>query len=848
MTAARMGLAAYRFRTTLARRWTGYLTIVVLVGLLGGVAMGAIAAARRTQAAFPVFLASTNPSNLALVTSNWQTGQPNSAGSSLAGAHLVDRLPLVSHVANAENLNGQPLTAHGNQIENPPAARALGISTLNNYGSLDGEYSEQNRATAVEGRLPDPTQADEIALAPIVAQALGVHIGDTVPIGFYTNQQTTLPGYGTSASFHTKPYRKMVMKVVGLVDFNDVVVVDSLEVTGTANILYTPALTRQLLSCCVTNVTTSLQLVHGNRDVPRVEAEIAHVAAAQGLGGLFFGVQPDVSAAEGAIRPESIALAVFGGIAALAALLIAGQALSRQLRLTGDERQIERALGAGPTTIVADAVLGLLLAVVAGSVLAVAVAVALSPLAPIGIVRAVYPDRGVAFDWPVLGLGCAAFVVILGLLAVAMAVRQSPHRVSSLGARPTRVQPLVRTAVNAGLPAPSVEGIRFAVDSGGGRGAVPVRSAIVGTLLAVIVVVATVTFGSSLDALVSHPNLYGWNWDYELTGGGGIAPVPGAASATLLNHDRSVAAWSAAVFGGEAYIDGQLVPDIGQRPGAAVAPPVLSGHGLESSGQVVLGGETMAAVHKQIGDSVSVQIPPGKERRLVIAGTATMPTVGIQLGGTHPSMGAGALVPASLIPASVSNVNNVTPYGPSAIFVRLRSGANEAVALAALQRMAGQLTTPTNYGVAVLPVQRPAEIINYRSMGTTPALLGLGLAAGATIALCLTLIASVRRRRRDLALLKTLGFTRRQLAATVAWQASVAVGIGTVIGIPVGIVLGRFLWDVFAHQIDAVAQPFVPGLTIAAVGVGAIVLANLIATIPGRLAANTPTALMLRAE
>jgi len=64
----------------------------------------------------------------------------------------------------------------------------------------------------------------------------------------------------------------------------------------------------------------------------------------------------------------------------------------------------------------------------------------------------------------------------------------------------------------------------------------------------------------------------------------------------------------------------------------------------------------------------------------------------------------------------------------------------------------------------------------------------------------------------------------------------------------VGIVLGRFLWDVFAHQIDAVALPFVPGLTIAAVGIGAIVLANLIATIPGRLAADTPTALMLRAE
>ena len=848
MTAGVLGLAGYRFRTTLGQRWTGYLTIVVLVGLLGGVAMGAIAAARRTQAAFPVFLASTNPSNLALVTSNWQQGQPNSDGYSLAGARLVGRLPLVSHVANDENLNGQPLTRTGNQIENPPGAAALGISTLNNYGSLDGEFTSQNRATAVEGRLPDPRRADEIALAPIVAQALNVHVGDTMPIGFYTNQQTTLPGYGTSATFNVKPYRKMMMKVVGLVDFNSVVVVDSLEVTGTANILYSAAMTRQLLACCVTNVTTDLQLVHGNRDVPRVEAEIGHVAAAQALGGLFIGVQPDVSAAERAIRPESIALAVFGGIAALAALLIAGQAMGRQLRLTGEERQIERALGAGPVAIVSDAVLGLLVAVVAGSVVAFALAVALSPLAPIGIVRAVYPDRGVAFDWPVLGLGCAAYVVVLGLLAVAMAVRQAPHRVSLRDARPNRISPMVRTAVNAGLPAPSVEGIRFAVDSGGGRRAVPVRSAIVGTLIAVIVVVATVTFGSSLNALVSHPDLYGWNWDYELTGGGGVAPVPGHASAALLDRDRSVAAWSAVVYGGEASIDGQLVPDLGQRPGAAVAPPVLSGHGLESSGQVVLGGETLAALHERIGDTVKVQITPGDSRRLVIVGTATMPVVGIQLGGIHPSMGTGALIPASLIPNAVSNVNNVTPYGPSGIFVRMRNGVNEAASLSALDRIANELTTPTNYGVAVLTVQRPAEIINYRSMGTTPAILGIGLAAGATIALSLTLIASVRRRRRDLALLKTLGFTRRQLAATVAWQASVAVGIGTVIGIPIGIVVGRSLWDVFAHQIDAVAQPFVPGLTIAAIGVGAIVLANLVATVPGRIAADTPTALLLRVE
>jgi len=145
-------------------------------------------------------------------------------------------------------------------------------------------------------------------------------------------------------------------------------------------------------------------------------------------------------------------------------------------------------------------------------------------------------------------------------------------------------------------------------------------------------------------------------------------------------------------------------------------------------------------------------------------------------------------------------------------------------------------------------VQHPAEIVNYRTMGTTPALLGATLAAGAVSALGLTLIASVRRRRRDLALLKTLGFTRRQLAAVVAWQSTIAVTLGTAIGVPVGIALGRSLWDLFAGEIHVAPHPTVPALTITLVTFGALVLANLVAAFPGRIAARTPTALLLRAE
>ena len=133
-------------------------------------------------------------------------------------------------------------------------------------------------------------------------------------------------------------------------------------------------------------------------------------------------------------------------------------------------------------------------------------------------------------------------------------------------------------------------------------------------------------------------------------------------------------------------------------------------------------------------------------------------------------------------------------------------------------------------------------------MGAMPAILAGGLAAGAVAALGLTLVASVRRRRRDFALLKTLGFTRGQLAGAVAWQSSVIAVIGLVIGVPVGIAAGRWLWLAFANQLSAVPDPVVPAASIALAALAALVLANLVAALPGRAAARTPAALLLRAE
>jgi hypothetical protein len=44
------------------------------------------------------------------------------------------------------------------------------------------------------------------------------------------------------------------------------------------------------------------------------------------------------------------------------------------------------------------------------------------------------------------------------------------------------------------------------------------------TAIAVAIVAAALTFGNGLDSLVSHPALYGWNWDYALTSSQDVPP------------------------------------------------------------------------------------------------------------------------------------------------------------------------------------------------------------------------------------------------------------------------------------------------------------------------------------
>src|ERR1035438_2325292 len=62
-------VAWFRYRASFRRRWTGYLSAVVLIGSVGGLALASVAGARRTESSFPTYEASTNPSTLVTFSS-----------------------------------------------------------------------------------------------------------------------------------------------------------------------------------------------------------------------------------------------------------------------------------------------------------------------------------------------------------------------------------------------------------------------------------------------------------------------------------------------------------------------------------------------------------------------------------------------------------------------------------------------------------------------------------------------------------------------------------------------------------------------------------------------------------
>ena len=509
-----------------------------------------------------------------------------------------------------------------------------------------------------------------------------------------------------------------------------------------------------------------------------------------------------------------------------------------------------RAIGAGPAMTTSDGLIGVIGAVVVGSFIAATVAIALSPLAPIGPARRVYPSRGIAFDWTVLGSGIAAFVAVLSAVAIACAVRRAPtarpaaraHPLPRVGGRARRRNCRTlgrgrhRRALRGGVTARSRLRTRALRDprhrdrDGGRDRHAHVRHEPADTRVAPRALRVELERRSADQVAVAATSRCRPRTRFSIT----TTTFPSGRASTSTRCVSTARPCRSSA--------GRRTPP--------VAPPLLSGHGWRRTIRSCSAATTLAALHKHLGDTVEASYGPSAATRLHIVGIATMPAVG-PADQLHLSMGTGALVvvPRSFRPrsATAASGDGSDAFEPSAIFVRLRSGvdpASGADAPATARRGQERLD------VSVVSVQRPAEIVELPIDGLHP---GSARRSRSRSARCRhsrsRCMASVRRRRRDLALLKTLGFTRRQLAATVAWQSTIAVGIGVIIGVPLGIVAGRALWTAFAHELHVVPQPTRSRVDDPRSSPSVRSCSRTsIAALPGRAAARTPAALVLQSE
>jgi predicted lysophospholipase L1 biosynthesis ABC-type transport system permease subunit len=271
-----------------------------------------------------------------------------------------------------------------------------------------------------------------------------------------------------------------------------------------------------------------------------------------------------------------------------------------------------------------------------------------------------------------------------------------------------------------------------------------------------------------------------------------------------------------------------------------VEPPTTGGHPIAGPGQIELGNATLRQLGKHIGDRV--RVGPGKTaRELTITGTVTLPSFGLIL-ADHVSLGRGAMLPEHTLLAIGSPS---FPADLSSVAIDMAPGSP-----ADARRLVGWIISAdpdhSPGGMYPLGPERGAAILNTAQMGSQP--LTLALAGAAVLALALTVLASVRQRRRQLAVLKTLGLRRRQPRAIVAWQASTILVIAALAGVPAGVAAGRWAWASFASSVGFVPVTVVPLFTLFLGSLALLATGNLLALIPAAVAARTPPAAALRTE
>ena len=259
-----------------------------------------------------------------------------------------------------------------------------------------------------------------------------------------------------------------------------------------------------------------------------------------------------------------------------------------------------------------------------------------------------------------------------------------------------------------------------------------------------------------------------------------------------------------------------------------VRPVIVEGR-EPGPGEVALGGRTMTSHRLHLGDRVTIQsqVPGAPPRTLTVVGRAIINDGS----GSGSRLDDGALVDDSDFPDPGST--------PQYLLARGTAGLGSAQLVDRLK---------ADFAESATPPRLPADVANLDRVSAVPSVLAVLVAVLAASALANALVTIIGRRRRDIGVLRALGFSRAQVLRATTTIATLGALAASIIGVPLGVIVTRWGWSAVESRIGVGSGVVVPIPWVVVTVVGTIFVAQLIALVPGIRAARRRAADVLRSE
>jgi hypothetical protein len=790
-------------------RWRSWIILALLIALAGGSVLSLAAGARRTETSYSRFETAQRAADVILYMN----------GGAQKPVRAIEHLPEVAEFATSVALS--PTETSFSPIVLTDARLGRDI----------------NRFKMLAGRLPD--KADEVAVGFLTASSQNLQVGSLLHVQGPAVAAASRQGIGESAD------GTLTWRVVGVEaapgEFPPSAYSSQQVGYLSGAFLGTPVGKTWLR---LSGGTTSLDV----RLHDATHQITPFLAAADRINGGPVGVatlSDQAAQVQSSMHLQALALWLMAGFLVLAIALVVAQLFLRELSEDASDHPALRALGMTSRELTLSATLQMAIVIVVGAVGALAIAYALSPVFPLGTAGIAEPDPGPSFDVLVLTVGTIGLLVALGVLVAVAAWRANVQNRATNAATPeTDAGHRIRRRLPLGvLPIAATTGFRMAFDPGRGRSAVPVRATAAAAIIAVGAMITAVTFGSSLDHLLTHPALYGTTYDADVELNQNFGDI--RTIVPVLRADTSISQLAIAESGiplrsGHVSFGAVATTNVV----GSIEPTLVEGSLPRRAGEIDLGSQTMAELHTRIGARIPVAvegltrpIPMRVVGRVVLAPVSDTQGLGH---GAVVSDGALTAFKAAIL-SGLGSTFHAPPPGDA--FVSFRPGLSRDQAIATLQQRLGG----TGSALVTAPLE-PSGVVNFGQVRDLPQLLAGLLGAVATLTLAHLLVTAVRRRRRDLAVFKTLGFVPRQVSAAVAWQATALSVLALIVGIPVGIAAGRVVWSLVANSIGVVVVPTVPWVWVGVVVPATLLIANVVAAGPAAAAARVAPSTVLRSE